>query len=211
MTEQADWGVPDWLPLAAQRNLIHEAAQQRADAVRAERDLEGRRDRLHDEALQAYRQAAEARGEYVSALELAAGEVAGRTVQDVFASALEAAEREDARSAARERRERQGEAHVEFGEPVIGRSGWPASEYELDRQLERASALHRDFVAYMAKRDYPAAAEAARARSGRPAMHASLGSRSREQDGYEREVTRLVDAGYSLATAQAAATPVIYR
>jgi hypothetical protein len=165
MTEQADWGVPGWLPLAAQRNLIHEAALQRADAARAEKAREAQAEAAHEQALQAYRQAAEARGEYVSALELAAGEVAGRTVQDVFASALEAAEHEDARVAAREHRERQGEAHVEFGEPSIGRSGWPASEYELDRQLERASGLHRDFVAFKAKRDYPAAAEATRAKS----------------------------------------------
>jgi hypothetical protein len=165
MTEQADWGVPDWLPLAAQRNLIHEAAQQRADAARAEKARDARNEAAHEQALQAYRQAAEARGEYVSALELAAGEVTGRTVADVFASALEAAEHEDARAAARERRERQGEVPVLVGEPSIGRSGWPASEYEFDRQLQRASDLHRDFVAYMARRNYPAAAEAARAKS----------------------------------------------
>jgi hypothetical protein len=165
MTDQADWGVPDWLPLAAQRNLIHEAAQQRAEAKRAELERADHADRAHDKALAAYREAAEARGEYVSAVDVAAGRVPGRTVADVFRGALEAGEREDARAAVRDRRAAQGEVPLMFGEASIGRSGWPQSEYELDRQLRRASDLHRDLVAFMARRDYPAAAEAARAKS----------------------------------------------
>jgi hypothetical protein len=166
MTDQlAAFGVPDWLPPRVQRNLIAEAAQEAAAARRAERARDDRADQANDRALAAYRDAAEQR-EYVSAVALATGQQeAGRTLQEVFAGALEASNREDARAAVREARERQGDVPLFVGEGSIGRSGWPASEYELDRQLRRASDLHRDLVAYQARRNYPAAAEAARAKS----------------------------------------------
>jgi hypothetical protein len=183
----ASFGVPDWLPVAAQRNLIHEEALRRRDAAVAERELEARRADLHEKNLHAYRQAAEARGEYVSALELATGQVTGRTMADVFRDAREAGDREDARAAVRARKEAQGEVPVLVGEGSIGRSGWPGSEYELNSQLERASDLHRDLVAYRARRNYPEAAEAARAKS------------SASRSAYPSdEITRACDGDYAL-------------
>jgi hypothetical protein len=161
----ASFGIPDWLPQQVQRRMHAEAVSEARTARRAERERESRHERAEELARAAYREAAEARGEYVSALALASGEVAGRTVAEVLAGALAAAGHEDARSAAREARAAQGEVPVVFGEPVIGRSGWPASEYECARQLERASDLHRDLVVYRARRNYPAAEEAARAKS----------------------------------------------
>lgn len=155
----------DWLPPGiAQRIAAEERAAQR-EAQRAEQEREALREAKHDRAMDSYRVQAQERGEHVSAIDLATGNVGGRTVADVFADAAAAAAREDARQASRDRRE-----DVVFidREPVLHgtrRSAWPESEYELDRLLSRADDLHSDLMAVRTRRNYGATVEAARAKS----------------------------------------------
>jgi hypothetical protein len=123
-----------------------EDAAARREEREAERAREARREQLADGALSLYRSQAESRGEAVSAMAIARGEVGGRDVLAILADATAAADREDARQRARDRRE-----DVVFldSEPVIhgaSRSAWPESEWELDRQLRRAADLHTDLV-----------------------------------------------------------------
>jgi hypothetical protein len=158
-------GIGSWLPERVQRRQDAEDRAEEREARRAEKAQEDAAEAAQEKALAAYREQAEMRGEHISAMDLATGRIPARTVQDVFRDAMAAADREDARTAAREQREAQGGAHVEFGEPVIGRSWWPQSEYELERELELASDLHRDLVLFRARRNYPAAEEAARAKA----------------------------------------------
>jgi hypothetical protein len=66
------------------------------------------------------REQAEARGEVISAMALATGQVPGRTVADIFRSALAASEREDAIAAARASREGAQPVHIDyFADPVL--------------------------------------------------------------------------------------------
>jgi hypothetical protein len=182
--QMAGFGVLSWLPPAVARRIEAEQRHEERLSRQAEQEREEARERHADAALAAYRAGAEQRGEVVSAMSLARGEDVGRGVDDIFADARAAADREDARDAARQRREAGGE--VFFGEPVI-RSWFPSSEYELDSELQRASDLHRDLVAYRARRDYPAALEAARSQSSR-----GEAARSADHPGYY-EVTRGVE------------------
>jgi hypothetical protein len=94
-------------------------------------------------------------------MQLATGQDIGRSMPDIFADALAAGDREDARAAAIERR------LAGSGEFIgVSRSdGWPESPYEADRMLRRADDLHRDLVAVRARHDYAGAVEAARAKS----------------------------------------------
>ena len=166
MSETAAFGVPAWLPASVQRRQAAEDARERAEARRADRERAEADERRHEAAVQAWAAAAEVRGEAVSAMQLATGEGIGRSLGDVFAEARAAADREDGRAEALRRRlDESGE--LIYAEPRIhaSRSGWPESERELDRMLRRADELHRDLVAVRARRDYPAAVEAARAKS----------------------------------------------
>jgi hypothetical protein len=156
-------GSASWLPPSVQRrHHFDDAAEARATRAE-ERDRADRAEAAADRAVAAYRAAAEARGDSVSAMALATGEGIGRSLQDVLGDAIAAGDREDARSAARDRRQE----WLGAGEPSIGRSrddGWPESSYEADRQIRQADQLHRDLVVYRARHD-PFALEAARAKS----------------------------------------------
>jgi hypothetical protein len=153
-----------WLPASVQRRMAVEEQAERRAARDAEREREARREAAEDKALNAYKAAAEQRGEIVSALALATGQGIGRSIQDVFADARLAGEREDGRAAARQRHE-DGEVCYIDREPTIqgaSRSAWPESEYEFDRQLRQAGELHRDLVMTQAR---------LAARQGRSAEH----------------------------------------
>jgi hypothetical protein len=163
MSELAGFGIPGWLPPRVQRAMAAEDAAERREAKRVEAEREMVRDAAHDRALALYRSQAEERGEVVSALAIARG-VGGRSLADVLGDAQAAADREDARQAARDRRE---DVYYIDQEPVIqgaSRSAGPGSEYELDRQLNQASDLHRDLIAIQAR---------AASRSGRFREHAA--------------------------------------
>ncbi len=166
MSEMAGFaGAGSWLPASVQRRMAPEDAHERAEARRAKLERADQADQARERSLAAYRAAAEQRGEVVSAMALASGEVTGRDLGDVFADATAAADREDARQRARDRRE-SGEV-VFIDEPVIrdaGRSE-PLWTYEMDRELRRAHDLHGDLVQVMARADYPSALAAARRHS----------------------------------------------
>jgi hypothetical protein len=112
--------VSQRLPVRIAARMAQEDAHER---VQADAEARGRHDRAEawrdrNRALAAA--AAEARGEIVSAMALAMGQVPGRTVQDIFRSALAASEREDAIAAARASREGTQPVHIEFiGDPII--------------------------------------------------------------------------------------------
>jgi hypothetical protein len=114
----AGWGIAAELPVAIQRRMVLAEAEEhrieREQAAERERLAEQRRQRAMTLAVQQ----AEARGEYVSALAIATGQVQGRTFEQIFAAAAEAGDREDQIAAARANREA-GRVHIEFGEPNI--------------------------------------------------------------------------------------------
>lgn len=166
MSETAGFGM-DWLPASVQRRMAVEDAAEAREARQAEQEREARREQLRDSALQAYRTAQEGRGEVVSAIALATGQVAGRSLGDVFADARSAADREDGRAAAAERRSREDVVYLDSEPRIAGRSAWPASEFEASRMISQAEELHRDLVAYRARTGYRDAHDAARAKAGR--------------------------------------------
>lgn len=158
----AEFGTASWLPPSVQRAQLAEDRAAAREARDAERARESQSEARHDAALSLYRSRAESRGEVVSAMAMATGQVTGRSLGDVLADAASAAEREDARQASRDRRE--DVCYID-SEPVIHASrsdGWPDSGYEADRQIQQASDLHRDLIAYQARRSYPRALDAAR-------------------------------------------------
>jgi hypothetical protein len=121
MNDQDAWAPAPWLPVRVRRQLV--AADAR-EAVQEQRDVAGREAR--DEARRAgavalYVEQAAARGEDVSALDVATGRVSGRGLDEIFGDALEAASRADAVSVARASREGTvpEPVHVFAGEPVI--------------------------------------------------------------------------------------------
>ena len=175
MSELAGFGLPPWLPARVQRALLSEDAAETREAKRTEQAKAERRERLADEALGAYRAAAEGRGEVVSAVALATGQ-AGRTLDEVFAGVIAAADQEDGRLAAKERKGRSDWDYLDAPEPALaGRSaGWPGSEYELNAQLRRAEDDRRWMVGYIARHNYPEALEAARDKSGAYVHRAAL-------------------------------------
>jgi hypothetical protein len=101
-----------------------------AEEHRIEREQDAERERLaeerHQRAMTLAVAQAEGRGEYVSPLAIATGQVQGRTFGQIFAAAAEAGDREDQIAAARANRE-SGLTHVEFGEPRILTAAAPAS------------------------------------------------------------------------------------
>ena len=150
MSETAGSGT-SWLPARVQRSIAAEEARERREERDAQRKRDERREQAHDRALGAYRAAAEDRGEVVSAMAIARGEVTGRDINDILGDARAAADREDIRQASRDRRE---DVHWIDQEPTIhgaSRSAWPESEWELDRLIRRAQQDHSWFVAYRAR------------------------------------------------------------
>ncbi len=173
MSELAGFAGASWLPASVQRRMAAEDGHERAEARRAEAKRADQAEAAREQSLAAYRAAAEQRGEVVSALAIASGEVTGRDLADVLGGAAVAGDRADARETARRRRE-SGEV-VFIDEPVIhgaSRSdGWPSSSYEADSMLRRARGLHSDLVRTMARHDYPATVAAARRHSATRSGH----------------------------------------
>jgi hypothetical protein len=122
MTETAGWGVPDFLPPAVARRMVRADAQEAVAAKQAEAERELLAEERHSRAMALYCQQAEARGEEISALALATGQVSGRSIADILAAAVAAGDREDWVTEARLHREGHGDPeplHVEFGEPRL--------------------------------------------------------------------------------------------
>ena len=123
MTETAGWGAaPSFLPPAVARRALRDDAREAVAAKQAEAERELLAEERHSRAMALYCQQAEVRGEEISALALATGQVRGRSVQDILAAASAAADRADVVTEARLHREGHGAPeplHVEFGEPVI--------------------------------------------------------------------------------------------
>jgi hypothetical protein len=135
--------------------MAQEDAHERVQAAAEEQARADRAEEWHQRNLAMAREQAEARGDVVSALQLARGEVRGRSIQDIFAGAIEASARQDAVDAARLHREGAGEPqklHVEFGDPILHHAVTPAKRAILNRS--------RRWTEYRERR---AAAEAARA------------------------------------------------
>jgi hypothetical protein len=101
----AGFGVPDFLPLATRRALHAEEIREHREAKEAEAERERRAEAHRSANLAMFKDMAEARGQHISAMELATGQVAGRTLGDIFAEASAMADMADAREAARERRD----------------------------------------------------------------------------------------------------------
>lgn len=92
MTETAGWGVPSFLPPGVARRMVHADAQEAIAAKQAEAERELLAEERHSRAMALYCQQAEARGEEISALALATGQVRGRSVQDILTAASAAAD-----------------------------------------------------------------------------------------------------------------------
>ena len=143
-TPEAVAEAVSWLPgsvLRAQYLEDVEAAKQARAEKRARAD---RADEAHNKAVAAYMTGAAMRGEAVSAVDAANGNI-GRTVAEVLSGATgELADR----IPAHQRGERDYEL-LDAGEPVIRArydDGWPSSSYEADSMLRRAEGLHGDLV-----------------------------------------------------------------
>jgi hypothetical protein len=182
MSDLEAFGAAAWLPARVRRAQAAEDAAERREARRSEAARAEASDAAHDRHLGHYKAACELRGEHVSAMALATGEDIGRSLDDILADAIAAADHEDARQAARAHRE----AGLEPEHVEVGRSdGWP---YDLDRQLRQAEDNHRELVALRARLDYPAALEAARARQ--EAVRSAPQAPVIYQDAFGREITR---------------------
>jgi hypothetical protein len=170
MSELAGW-MPDWLPARSLRSMAADDAAARREERQRVAAREARRSQAEDRAAGSFRQLAEMRGEDVDALALARGE-AGRTLADVLDGARGDLERDYAPQQPVDERF--------YGEPVIGRSsGWPGSDFEVDRMLGRCSDLHADLVAYRARHDYQAALSAARSKGAADGAASDVAVRSR--------------------------------
>ena len=97
MSEVAGWGVPGWLPPAVRASIERSDAADSRAARAAEAEREQRVEARRQQALTLFREQATERGQVVDVMAMARGEVAGRSVQDVFAAAMAAADRDDAR------------------------------------------------------------------------------------------------------------------
>jgi hypothetical protein len=99
-----------------------EAAREYREARDAELEREQRAEAKRSAAMVLYAEQAEQRGEYVSAFQLATGQVPGRTAAEVLAAAEVMADREDARQAWRERREAGERLNFCFDSPPATRA-----------------------------------------------------------------------------------------
>ena len=122
MTEIAGWGVPGFLPPAVARRALRDDAREAIESKRAEAERELLAEERRSRAMALYAEQAELRGEVVTAMQLATGQVSGRSIADILAAASAAADRDDVITAARLHRDGHGEperVHIEVGEPVI--------------------------------------------------------------------------------------------
>jgi hypothetical protein len=172
-------GSGGWLPASVRRRqAVEEQAERRAErAQRAEQA--DRVEQAHDRAVAAYMAGAAQRGETVSAMDAATGNI-GRTLAEVLSGATgELADR----IPKGERGPRDYEI-LGAGEPVIRSrrydDGWPSSSYECDSMLRRAENLHRDLV--MTQQRIAGAA-------GRGAEHVEA-ERAKAERGHGRDARR---------------------
>jgi hypothetical protein len=205
MSEELDLS---WLPPSVARRQAADEVQHAAELRREERarqkESEQRAEDARDKAVAAWVTDSIARGEPAGALDVLNGDI-GRTVRQVLTANAELTDR-----VPKEHREPVNYVGDTGGYFPVQRSqrpesrgdGWPASAYQADQLLRKASEMHRALVEYQARRDYPAAEARARAKS--EAVRSSPA-------GYDDEVTRLVAAGFSPETARQAATPMIFR
>jgi len=108
------------LPPRVARMVAQADAREAVEAKRAQAEREARNEAVHAEVVEFYRQLAEARGEDITALEVATGRVSGRSLADIFADAQQAGDFEDAVAAARAARETgSGPVPVFAGEPIL--------------------------------------------------------------------------------------------
>jgi hypothetical protein len=122
MTETAGWGLPDFLPPAIARRALRDDAAEVRESRRAEAERERVAEERHQRALSLAVEQAAQRGEEISAMALATGQVRGRSVQEILTAASAAAARDDLVAEARLHRDGHGvpePVHVEFGEPQI--------------------------------------------------------------------------------------------
>jgi hypothetical protein len=156
----AGWGLTGQLPPAIQRRM---AAADAAE-YRIEREQEAERERLaeewHQRAVTLAVQQAEARGDVFDVMALARGEVRGRSVGDILAGAVAAAEAGDRRAEMRLYQEGHGQPerlHVEVGEPNIIHA--PAARSVTGRAIFNRARRFRDLLE--ARRQLEAAEQAA--------------------------------------------------
>jgi hypothetical protein len=172
----AGWGTPAWLPPGVVRRQAQEDAREALESKRAAAERELRTEERHQRALGAYCEAAAARGEVVSVMDLAAGRVTGRTVQAVLAEALAASEVDDRRDTLRLQREGAGApVHVEVAEPVLLQA-----RSETGRRI--FSRSRRFFDVLEARRRLKDAEAAARASVNDYGLVDGVTLRSREDD-----------------------------
>jgi hypothetical protein len=112
-------GNPPWLSDATRARIRSQEAAEAAETRRAGQAQADRREQLHQRALVLYREQAEARGESVDVLGLAGG-FGGRTFAELRDAARAGAEQQDARDAARARRETDNPLPIGYiDEPTI--------------------------------------------------------------------------------------------
>ena len=154
-TQVAGWGVPGFLPPNVRRRMLRDDAREAREAKQAEAAREAQAEELHQRAMRLYAEQAELRGEVVTAMQLASGQVPGRPVAAILEAARQAGDRDDAITAARLHRQGHGEperVNIEVAEPVLlapaarSAAGWKIFNrarhfrdlLEARRQLEAA-------------------------------------------------------------------------
>jgi hypothetical protein len=140
------------------RRAAQDDAREAIAAKHAEAERELLAEERHSRAMALYCQQAEARGEVVTAMQLATGQVSGRSIADILAAAVAAGDRDDVTTAAKLHRLGHGEPerlHVEVAEPVILA---PAARSATGRAIATRA---RRFVDVLEARRQLAAAERA--------------------------------------------------
>jgi len=163
----AGFGVPDFLPLATRRALHAEEIREHREAKEAEAERERRAEARRSANLAMFKDMAEARGQHISAMELASGQVAGRTLGDIFAEASAMADMADAREAARERRDSGQRLNLCIDSPAATRAESPESRAVLNT-VRHYAELHPE--ADVLDRAAIAAEERKRLRRDRPVI-----------------------------------------
>jgi hypothetical protein len=143
--ELAGFGIPAFLPLATRKALQADEIREAREARDAEREREQQAEARRSADLAMFKDQAEARGEHVSALALATGQVAGRTVAEIVTEAAARADIEDARAEARQRRADGERLNLCFPEVPVARSQPRSAEgREIASLLRHYSELHAD-------------------------------------------------------------------
>jgi hypothetical protein len=204
MSELAGWGRPSFLPPAVAARAARDEAREAIAARRAEDERERRTEERHAQALDAYRAQAEARGEVFDVLAMARGEVRGRTVPEILASAAAAAAAVDRGDEMRAWRDGHGEPeklHIEFiDDPQL----LPAARSETGRKIASRSRRFRD---WQEKRKAAEAARRALESSLDHGLVEGVNPRPRE----DRDAVVFARHQYERACAEIGQRPVSYR